>query len=73
MGVGRPVCRPTAKGTVHLDAPVAENLANIARAFDRRVSDLVVVVLERERHNDLIEENAASAIIKMADKFNLLN
>lgn len=60
------VVGPTAKGTVHLDAPVADNLENIARAFDRRVSDLVVVVLERERHNDLIEEiRTAGARIRL--------
>lgn len=60
------VVGPTAKGMVHLDAPVADNLANIARAFDRRVSDLVVVVLERDRHNDLIEEiRTAGARIRL--------
>ncbi len=50
------VVGPTAKGTVHLDAPVAENLRNIAKAFDREVSDLVIVVLDRERHEQLIAD-----------------
>ncbi|MCZ6726527.1 MAG: class II fructose-bisphosphatase [Acidobacteria bacterium] len=48
------VVGPTAKGQVHLDAPVAENLRNIAKAFDRDVEDLTIVVLERERHEQLI-------------------
>jgi fructose-1,6-bisphosphatase class II len=47
---------PTARGTVHLDAPVAENLRNIARAFQREVNELVVVVLDRDRHRQLIAD-----------------
>jgi fructose-1,6-bisphosphatase class II len=47
---------PTARGVVHLDAPVSENLRNIAKAFKREVSDLTVVVLERDRHQQLIQD-----------------
>ncbi len=50
------VVGPTAKGRVHLDAPVAENLRSIAAAFGREVAELTVVVLERERHVDLIRD-----------------
>lgn len=50
------VVGPTARGTVHLDAPVAENLRNIANAFGRKVSDLTVVLLDRERHRQLIAD-----------------
>jgi fructose-1,6-bisphosphatase class II len=50
------VVGPTARGTVHIDAPVAENLRNIAGAFSRQVNDLTVVVLDRERHQQLIED-----------------
>jgi fructose-1,6-bisphosphatase II len=50
------VVGPTARGAVHLDAPVAENLRNIAAAFGRKVSDLTVVVLDRERHAELISD-----------------
>ena len=35
---------------VDLDAPVADNLRAIARCLDRDVDDLVVVVLDRPRH-----------------------
>jgi fructose-1,6-bisphosphatase II len=60
------VVGPTARGVVHLDAPVAENLRNIARAFDREVSDLVIVVLDRERHQQLIADvRAAGARIRL--------
>ncbi len=47
---------PTARGVVHLDAPVPENLRNIAKAFGREVTDLTIVVLDRERHQRLIAD-----------------
>ena len=46
---------PSAKGKVHLDATPAENLKVIAKALNRRVGEITVVVLDRPRHNDLIE------------------
>ena len=45
---------PSARQAVDLDAPVADNLRSIARALERRIEDLVVVVLDRPRHADLI-------------------
>jgi fructose-1,6-bisphosphatase class II len=60
------VVGPTARGVVHLDAPVAENLRNIARAFGREVPDLTVVVLDRERHQQLIDDiRGAGARIRL--------
>jgi fructose-1,6-bisphosphatase class II len=50
------VVGPSAKGAVSLDAPVAENLRALARCLERNVVDLVVVVLDRPRHERLIEE-----------------
>ena len=50
------VVGPTARGHVHIDAPVAANLRNIAAAFGRKVSDLTIVVLDRERHQQLIAD-----------------
>ncbi len=47
---------PAAKGAVHLDASVVENLKAIASRLRRAVTDLVVIVLERERHTKLIED-----------------
>jgi len=47
---------PSAKGHVDLNAPVADNLKAIAQALDRGVEDLVVVVLDRPRHERLIAE-----------------
>ena len=50
------VVGPTARGSVQLDAPVAENLRGIAEALGRKVSDLTIVVLERDRHRQLIDD-----------------
>jgi len=50
------VVGPSSKHAVSLDATPAENLKAIAKALGRRVEDLVVVVLERPRHDDLVEE-----------------
>jgi len=50
------VVGPPAKGKVDIDAPVADNLQAVARALDRDVHDLVVIVLDRPRHEKLITE-----------------
>src|SRR5207237_1926573 len=50
------VVGPSCKGVCDLDAPVEENLKAIARRLDRDVEDLVVVVLERTRHEKLIAD-----------------
>jgi fructose-1,6-bisphosphatase II / sedoheptulose-1,7-bisphosphatase len=41
-------------GVVDLDAPIGENLRNLALAKKREVSDLVVGMLERDRHAELL-------------------
>jgi len=47
---------PKSKNAVDLDAPVADNLQAIARCLDREVDDLVVVVMDRPRHEKLIDD-----------------
>ena len=47
---------PAAYDAVHIDASATENLRNVAKALKRDVEDLVVCILERERHVDLIAE-----------------
>lgn len=57
---------PAARGHVDLDAPVATNLSAIARALDRKVSDLVIMVLDRPRHATLIQDiRSAGARIRL--------
>ena len=50
------VVGPQARGAVHIEATVDENLKAIARCLDRAVSDLLVVVLDRPRHEQLIAD-----------------
>jgi fructose-1,6-bisphosphatase II / sedoheptulose-1,7-bisphosphatase len=42
------------EGLVHIGASPAENLRNLAKAKDVEVSDLVALILDRPRHQDLI-------------------
>ncbi|MFQ5818360.1 MAG: class II fructose-bisphosphatase [Terriglobia bacterium] len=57
---------PSCKGAVDLDAPVKDNLKAIAKRLERDVEDLVVVVLDRPRHKQLIKDiRAAGARIRL--------
>jgi fructose-1,6-bisphosphatase class II len=60
------VVGPSSRDHVSLDAPVHENLRAIAKCLDRRIEDLVVVVLDRPRHETLIGEiRSAGARIRL--------
>ena len=63
------VVGPSCKNCVDLDAPVAENLKNIAQRLERDVEDLVVIVLDRPRHEKLINDirNAGARIRLIGD------
>ena len=55
-----------ARDVVDLDAPVRDNLANVARAMGKSIQDLVVFVLDKPRHERLIAEiRAAGARIQL--------
>src|SRR5207302_1100366 len=54
------VVGPSSKDDVSLDAPVHENLKAIARRLGRSVEDLVVIVLDRPRHEKLIDDIRAT-------------
>ena len=47
---------PQARDVIDINAPVRTNLEHIARAIDQDVKDLTVVILDRERHQELISE-----------------
>ncbi len=47
------VVGPDAKGVVDIDAPVQDNLRKIAAARGRKVEDLTVMMLDRDRHEGL--------------------
>jgi fructose-1,6-bisphosphatase/sedoheptulose 1,7-bisphosphatase-like protein len=60
------VVGPSCKGAVELDAPVADNLRSIAKRLDRDIDDLVVIVLDRDRHKKLMNDiRAAGARIRL--------
>src|SRR4051812_9929237 len=50
------VVGPSSRDVVDLEAPVRFNLRAIAQSLGRRIEDLVVMVLERPRHEKLIAE-----------------
>jgi len=55
-----------AKGCIDINAPVAENLKNIAKAKQRKISELTVVVLDRPRHEQLLSDiRSAGARVKL--------
>jgi len=60
------VVGPSSKDVIDLDAPVNFNLRAIAQALGRRVEDLVIIVLDRPRHEQLIEDvRSAGARIRL--------
>lgn len=57
---------PKAAGKIDINAPVTQNLKAVATALDRKVEDLTVVILDRERHSKIINEiREAGARIKL--------
>lgn len=57
---------PQAAGQINIDAPVKENLRNVAKALNKEIADLSVVILDRPRHEKIINEcREAGARIKL--------
>ncbi|BCJ87651.1 class II fructose-bisphosphatase [Effusibacillus dendaii] len=57
---------PKAAGHVHLDATVKENLQAVAKANGKDIKDVVAILLDRDRHQPIIEEiRSAGARIKL--------
>lgn len=57
---------PAAKSVIDLDAPVADNIAKTARALGKTPEEITVVVLDRDRHQDLIAQiRAAGARVRL--------
>jgi len=55
-----------AKDYIDINAPVAENLKNIATVKKKKVSELTVVVLDRPRHDQLLADiKSAGARVKL--------
>jgi fructose-1,6-bisphosphatase class II len=54
------VVGPSCRGAIDIDAPVKENLKNIARRLGRDIDDLTVMCLDRSRHKQLIADVRAT-------------
>jgi fructose-1,6-bisphosphatase class II len=54
------VVGPSSRDLVDLDAPVADNLHAIAKSLGRSVDELVIIVLDRQRHEQLIADIRAT-------------
>jgi fructose-1,6-bisphosphatase II len=52
--------------TLNIESPIAETLAIVARAVEKRVQDVVVMMLDRPRHKEIVEQiRAAGASLRM--------
>src|SRR5919109_1405739 len=52
--------------SLHLEMPIAEMLAIVARAVDKRVQDVAVMMLDRPRHKEIVEQiRGAGASLRM--------
>ena len=47
---------PAAADAIDIDAPVRANLEAVAKALGEKVSDVTAVILDRDRHADIIRE-----------------
>lgn len=57
---------PTAKGCIDINDSVATNLKRVAKAYDFKIGELTVVILDRPRHEDLIKKvRATGARVKL--------
>lgn len=60
---------PQAKGHVDINKSATENLKILAECLNRAIDELVVVVMKRDRHNELIKEirNAGARVKLISD------
>ena len=47
--------------SLQLEVPIPETLSIVAHALDKRVQDVVVMMLDRPRHKEIVEEIRRSA------------
>ncbi len=47
---------PQAKGLIDIEAPLRDNLEKIAHSENKSLNDLTVIILQRPRHQELIQE-----------------
>ena len=47
---------PKAKGHIDITKPLKENIINVAKALNKKVEDMTVTILDRDRHKDHIAQ-----------------
>ncbi|MGI6319117.1 MAG: class II fructose-bisphosphatase [Firmicutes bacterium] len=47
---------PKAAGCINLDATVEENIKQVAKRLNKRIEDIVAIILDRPRHESIINE-----------------
>ncbi|MCL2142002.1 MAG: class II fructose-bisphosphatase, partial [Methanimicrococcus sp.] len=58
---------------INIDAPILKNLALVSKALGKKIEDLVVVVLDRDRHKKIIQDvRDAGARIRLIQDGDLL-
>lgn len=55
MYMDKIVVGPKAKGAININLPPEENMKNVAKALGKDVSELNIVLLERERHQYIVD------------------
>lgn len=62
-------CGPRARGAIDLQAPVQTNVVRVAEALGKKKSDLRVVILNRPRHEKLIQQvrMAGASVVLIGD------
>ena len=67
--MNKPAVGPAAASAIDIEAPIQENLSRVAKALNKALEDVTVVVLDRPRHEQLITEirEAGSRIRLISD------
>ena len=63
MYMSKIACGPTAKGVIDLDLSASENIKRVADKLGKDISEMVIVMLDRPRHDDLILEIVCSGFL----------
>ena len=53
------VVGPEAKGCIDIDDTVTNNITRVSKALNKRISEITLIVQDRDRHKDIIDEARA--------------
>ena len=58
---------PKAKGKIDIEAPLEQNIREVAKALNKDISDMTIMIQDRDRHEEMIKEirRAGARIKKM--------